>query len=52
MMARKQIRRPLQALLEQHQQQHARIKVEWNRVVRGFYARREALGKVSSRCRL
>jgi hypothetical protein len=33
-------------LLEQQHQQHACIKLEWNRVVKEFYARREALGKV------
>jgi hypothetical protein len=35
-------------LLEQQHQQHARIKLDWNRVVKEFYARREALGKVRS----
>ncbi len=46
----KKIRRPLQALLEQQHSQHARIKLDWNRVVKEFYARREALGKVIKGC--
>jgi len=37
-------------LLEQQHSQHARIKLDWNRVVKEFYARREALGKVIKGC--
>lgn len=47
MLPPKQIRRPVQASLAEQQQQHARLKLEWNRVVQEYYARREALGKVS-----